>query len=137
MSFGTGGQHRRWSEWDRAKLRRMAADGVFTRGIARRLGRTALAVRVMACRLGVALRSPVGRPRRDGVAPIAPRQVVRAVGCAFNEARRAAFDLAERAFDVAAGLVRAGGAASRSNASAPVTRRSSWISPHPFQAVVP
>lgn len=137
MSFGTGGRHRRWSEWDRAALRQMAADGVFTRGIARRLGRTALAVRVMACRLGVVLRSPVGRPRRDGVAPIAPRQVVRAVGCAFNAARRAAFDLAERAFDVAAGLMRAGGSAAQPNTTVPTARRGSWIAPHLFQAVVP
>lgn len=52
---------RRWSQLDRSQLTSLAAEGVPTRVIARRLGRTPLAVRLMAFRSRIRLGAP--RPR--------------------------------------------------------------------------
>lgn len=99
MSFSTGLRHRRWTDHDRAMLRAWASAGQPTLAIARHLGRTRLAVRIMACRMGVQLDSPRGRPRNAVQVPGVRHPITRVLSCPVREARRLAFLAAEAALD--------------------------------------
>lgn len=107
MGFGVGLRHRRWTQHERSQLRALAGEGVLTRAIGRVLGRSALAIRIMASRLGIPLRSPVGRPRRQLFA--APTAAAPSPGALTGplQARFARFLAAEAAFSAAAGVVQA------------------------------
>ncbi len=88
---------RRWTERERELLRRIAREGKPTRAIARVLGRSRIAVRVMACRLKVRLTSPVGRPRSQRVVTDVVRDVAATTRAVFGAARFAAFEAVEAA----------------------------------------